>query len=112
MQNIENILVSTAVFAAITIVIIALLNFILRMRILKSGHKDENYIRLLYRSLEYKLNELKWGILLLFGGLALVVIEFLPDSVTFESPLPYGIATIFLAAGFLTYYLIVKKQNK
>ncbi|ACT96662.1 hypothetical protein [Dyadobacter fermentans] len=48
---------------------------------------------------------MKWGILSLFGGMGLVVIEFLPYKIS-ESTLPDGVEAIFLAVGFLVYHYI------
>ena len=112
MQNIDNIISTIVVFAAFAIVIIAILNFILRMRILQLGYKDESYIKLLSKSIEYKESALKWAILLFFGGLGLIVISYTSNPVSYESPLPYGIEAVFLSAGFIVYYLIARKDNK
>jgi hypothetical protein len=112
MQNIDNIISTIVVFAAFAIVIIAILNFILRMRILQLGYKDETYIKLLSKSIEYKESALKWAILLFFGGLGLIVINYLSGPAGYESPLPYGIEAVFLAAGFMVYYLVARKDNK
>jgi hypothetical protein len=111
MENLDHVLVPLALFGAVVIVIIAILNFILKMRILNSGVKDEYYIRLLANSFEYKSSTLKWGLLLLFGGLGLVVNEFIPTD-SFDSPLAYGIEAIFLAGGFLLYYIFARKEKK
>ncbi len=112
MQNIDNIISTIVVFATFAVVIIAILNFILKMRILNLGYKDETYIKLLSKSIEYKESTLKWAILLFFGGLGLIVINFIPNPAAYESPLPYGTEAIFLAAGFMCYYFIARKENK
>lgn len=111
MQNIDNIISTIVVFAAFAVVIIAILNFILKMRILNLGYKDEAFIKLLSKTIEYKESALKWAILLLFGGLGLIVINFIPNPSAYESPLPYGIEAVFLAAGFMIYYLVARKEN-
>ena len=112
MQNIDNIISTIVVFAAFTIVIIAILNFILKMRIINLGYKDEAYIKLLSKAIEYKESALKWAILLFFGGFGLILLNFIPNAKNYDSPLPYGIEAVFLAAGFLTYYFVARKENK
>lgn len=112
MQNIDNIISTVTVFAAFAIVIIAILNFILKMRILQLGYKDETYIKLLSKSIEYKESALKWAILLFFGGFGMIVINYIPNPAGYESPLPYGIESVFLAVGFIVYYLIARKVDK
>jgi len=51
---------------------------------------------------------LKWGLVILFGGLGLVLLEFIPHNV--NSPFPYGFVTTFIAVGFLIYYFLVRKE--
>lgn len=113
MQNLENIISTVVVFAAFVIVIIAALNFILKMRIIKSGNHDQDYIKALSSSIEYKESSLKWGIMLLFGGIGLLIISQLQIPDMPESPLTYGILAISLAVGFFVYYLVaVRKKTK
>jgi hypothetical protein len=100
----------TALGVLITVIIIALLNFILRWKILASGHVDEKLLEVLKKP-DYKYSMLKWGILLLFGGFGLVTLHFLPFYAE-QSPLPWGIELIFIAAGFLVYYAIVRNEKR
>lgn len=111
MEQLESILISTALFLSIVIVIIAILNFILKNRLIGSGQTDPAVLKSLSQSFDHKVAVLKWGFILLFGGIGLVVINFIPDAKTLESPLPYGIEMIFLAAGFLCYYITAKKSK-
>lgn len=53
---------------------------------------------------------LKWGIILLFGGTGLIVLEFIPYNE--NSPLPYGVMTIFVSLGFLSYYFLIRNRKK
>ncbi|HEX8378025.1 MAG TPA: DUF6249 domain-containing protein [Pedobacter sp.] len=100
----------TALGVLIAVIIIAFLNFMLRWKILASGHVDEKLLELLKRS-DDKQTMLKWGLVLLFGGIGLIVLQFLPFYAE-QSPLPWGIEIIFIAVGFLAYYLIVRKGKR
>jgi hypothetical protein len=105
---------------AIVIVILSILNHRVKMRMIKDGHVDENSIKILSQQNSYsKLDTLKWGIILLFGGIGLIILEFIPDSYDFDrhndyhgSPLPFGVEIVSLAIGFLVYYFIAKSMNK
>jgi hypothetical protein len=110
MQNITEIITTTVVFTAFAIVIIAILNFIVKMRIINAGYKDEAWIKTLSGSKEYKYSSLKWAILLFFGGISLVIISVIPIPDPAESPLTYGVLSISLSAGFLVYYLLVGRK--
>jgi hypothetical protein len=96
---------------ALTLLIIVLLNHLIKVRMIRAGFVDENAVQALNKlNYDLKVDALKWGLILLFGGAGLIVLDYVhlqPDST-----LPYGIETLFLAAGFLTYYLITKYSNK
>jgi hypothetical protein len=99
----------------IVIVIISILNHRVKMRMIKDGHVDENSIKILSQQNNgFKLDTLKWGIILLFGGIGLIVLDYIPPQQYdyCNSTLPFGIETVCLAFGFLVYYFIAKTQNK
>jgi 4-hydroxybenzoate polyprenyltransferase len=100
-----------AICIVVAIVIIALYNYRLKKRIIDSGPIDENSLKFLMSLSGLGSDVLKWGLIFLFGGAGLILIEFLPYPAD-ESSLPYGIVLISIAMGFLTYYLIMKKQQK
>lgn len=64
-------------------------------------HQDEN---------TNKYASLKWGLIVFFAGAALVLMEFIPAGP--NSPLPYGIFALFVSAGFLLYYYLVRRDKK
>ena len=57
---------------------------------------------------ENKFSSLKWGLIMFFAGISLVIMEYVPTSP--ESPLPYGMFAIAVSLGFLIYYVLVKKN--
>jgi len=102
---------------AVVVVIISILNHRVKMRMIKDGHVDENSIKILsQQNSGLKLDTLKWGIILLFGGLGLIVLEYVPYGYDYHgshgSPLPFGIEAVSLAIGFLVYYFIARNMNK
>jgi len=108
-SNLSVAIMFLSITTAITVIVIALSNHRLKMRMVKLGHLDENAIKVLTKTPdEFKLNALKWGLILLFGGLGLVVLEFIPYSFH-DSPLPSGVEAIFLSLGFLAYYYVARK---
>ena len=100
---------------AIVVVIISILNHRIKMRMIKDGHVDENSIKILSQENSgFKLDTLKWGIILLFGGIGLIILEIVQRGGFdyYNSPLPFGIETVCLALGFLVYYFIARNMNK
>lgn len=92
----------------IAIFILALYNYRLKKRIIDSGPLDETSLKFLAQLSGNGNEAVKWGLLLISAGIGFVVLEFLPFSAE-DSPAPYGIEMIFIAVGFLLYYLFLKK---
>lgn len=111
MSSVENILITVAFFVAATIIIISVLNFILKMRIIQSTPLDENVLKFLKNISDFGRETLKWGIIMFFGGISLILIDFLPEDKVTNSTIPYGIVLIFLSLGFLVYYLVIRNKK-
>jgi hypothetical protein len=105
------VLIPIVFFIATAIVINNVLKYKIQRRIVEAGQIDESIIKALLKPAGLNHDALKWGLLALFGGLGLVVLEFLPYE-TNSSPLPFGIEAVFLSIGFLLYYGIVRRQER
>ena len=84
-------------------------DYILKKKMIDKGFVNEDTQAIFKRSTdENKYSSLKWGLIILFAGLSLVVMEYIQyDS---QSPLPYGLFAVFVSLGFLIYYFVVKKE--
>ncbi len=111
MPPIIEALTTLIVFGTILLLLIAILNFVIKLRILNSGIRDEQYVKLLTEQYTRRPDVLKWGLLLLFGGIGLIINHFIPGAMAFDTPLPYGIEAIFLALGLLVFHFWVEKKN-
>lgn len=105
-------LVGITFFVSIAVVIISLSNNRLKKKMIELGHVDENSIKLFGQSLKYKFDSLKWGLILFFGGVGLVIISLLPSHLYHDSVLPFGIEIIMISLGFLSYFLLVKNRKE
>ncbi len=103
-------LVVIAFFIIIAVVIIAWYNYKLKKQILAGGPLDSLSYKFFSSLSNFQHESLKWGVILLFGGAGLVLLEFIPFDPE-ESSLPYGIELIFVAAGFLVYYFFVRRER-
>jgi hypothetical protein len=108
-QHIAFFLVVGTIVITIAVVIISWYNYRLKKRIIDSGPIDKEAINFLKKLTDTGAEQLKWGCVLFFGGLGLVVSHYLPYEDT--SSLPYGIEIMFVAAGFLIYYLIIRWRD-
>ena len=86
-------------------------DYILKKKMIEKGFVNEDTQAIFKtHTVDNKYSSLKWGLLALFGGIALIAMEYL--DVRPDSPLPFGLLAVALSAGFLTYYFLVKKEMK
>jgi hypothetical protein len=88
-----------------------LTDYILKKKMIEKGfvNDDTQAIFKNHSDADNRFGSLKWGLLALFGGIALILMDYL--DVRSDSPLPYGILAVALSVGFLTYYFIVRKET-
>ena len=87
-----------------------LTDYILKKKMIEKGYVNDD-TQAIFRSQNVgnRYSSLKWGLLAFFGGVALILLEYL--DVRRSSPMPFGILAVALSVGFLTYYFIVKKET-
>ena len=84
-------------------------DYILKKKMIEKGYVNEDTQAIFKRNTdENKYSSLKWGLIILFAGLSLIIMEFIDYES--ESPLPYGLFAVFVSLGFLIYYFMVKKE--
>ena len=84
-------------------------DYILKKKMIEKGYVNEDTQAIFKKNTdENRFASLKWGLIILTAGLSLILMEFI-DYET-DSPLPYGLFAVFVSAGFLIYYFIVKKE--
>lgn len=108
----EPLAVLVPVFGSIILFVKIMTDYWLRKRMVDKGLVNENAVELLkkHENSTGKFSSLKWGLLVLFGGIGLIVINYL--DYRHDSPLPFGMFAVFLSFGFLVYYFYVKKQTE
>jgi hypothetical protein len=87
-------------------------DYILKKKMIEKGfvNDDTQAIFKTQGSSDGKFSSLKWGLLTLSGGLALILLEYVDFHR--DSPLPYGLLAVFISVGFLVYHFIVQKNTK
>lgn len=85
-------------------------DYILKKKMIDKGYVNADS-QALFRQDENtnKYASLKWGLIVFFAGTALVLMEYIPTRT--DSPLPYGLFAIFVSAGFLLYYYLVRREK-
>lgn len=109
MQHLAPFIVMIVLLIIIAVIILSLLNYRLKKQLIELSMLHQDLIESLTGP-GFKYEALKWGLILFFGGTGLIVIDFIPYE-NANSSLPYGVETVFLAAGFLAYYFLVKDKK-
>lgn len=86
-------------------IIMAILNYSFKKKVIKSNQLDDFTIRVLKENeVSSRQSVLKWAIVIFMAALGLILLQYLECSI--NSPLPYGIEGLFIAAGLFLYYKI------
>lgn len=112
MNYLAPVLIMSVIFGGSALIIFIIASFNLRNRIVKAGtlNIDSQQIKSLFDKIEFsKTSPLKWGLILFFGGIGLIIINFVPYDQT--STLPWGIEVVCLSLGYLLYYFALKSKE-
>jgi hypothetical protein len=119
MHDLLNVLMPISIIGSLGVSVVAftrtLTDYILKKRMIDKGFVNEDTQAIFKQQtqpsvIESKYPSLKWGLIIFFAGLSLILMEYAPHDV--ESPLPYGLFALFTSLGFLMYYFIVRKDQK
>lgn len=84
-------------------------DYILKKKMIEKGYVNEDTQAIFKRNTdENRYSSLKWGLIIFFAGLSLIIMEYLQYDT--NSPLPYGVFAVFVSLGFLIYYFLVRKE--
>ena len=113
-MNIVEVLPLVIIFPTIFLIVKLALNYSTRKQLIQKGLVNEDIKHLFYgngNSIErYLPSSLKWGLVMVFAGLALVVIKLLPYYI--EGEVVFGVMLIAAGTGLLLYYAIANKKAK
>lgn len=115
----EDVIITAIVFTAIYQIIKVFTDYLLKRKIVNSGHVDNAGI------LEGPKNReensyptLKWGLVTLFAGLGLVITAFMNKGDNYNwmqgcrSYMALGIELVAISLGFLLYFIIIRFAKK
>jgi hypothetical protein len=117
-EQIGAAIVTAVVFFGIYSLLKVLTDYLLRRKIVNSGHMEKAGILEAVEGETNKYPTLKWGLVTLFAGVGMILIQILSRAGHLnwdqgaDAFLPVGIELVFIAAGFLIYFFIAttKKQ--
>jgi hypothetical protein len=114
-ENLKEVLMPLAILgsfgAALILFTRAITDYILKKKMIEKGFVNEDTQSIFKQHTgEYKYSALKWGLIIFFAGLSLILMEYIEFDR--QSPLPYGLFAVSVSLGFLIYYYLVKKDLK
>jgi uncharacterized membrane protein len=105
----EDIFVPLVVFGGFAVIIKIIADTMTRHRLIAKGMVDEKVKHLFVKDAQLqRLSSLKWGMVLIGIGVALVIGQLAEDYINDESVL--GLMFIFAGVAFLIYYGIARKH--
>jgi len=110
-------IVTAVVFFGLYSILKVLTDYLLRRKIVKSGHIDKAGILETIEGETNKYPTLKWGLVTLFAGVGMILIQILSRAGRLnwdqgaDAFLPVGIELVFIAAGFLVFFFIATTKK-
>jgi len=112
---IHNVLEPIAILGTIGFSIImftkTITEYILRKKMIEKGYVNEESQSIFKKEEvnDSRFASLKWGLIIFFGGLSLILMEYIPYER--NSTLPFGLFALAVSLGFLIYYFVVKNSQ-
>lgn len=105
-------LVLGAIGATFYQIIKLITDYTLKKKMIEKGFVDNESQGIFKKEMQDagRYSSLKWGLVVFFGGLALVLLEFIRYSQ--DSTLPFGILALFISGGFLLYFFLIKDKKE
>jgi hypothetical protein len=117
-EQIGAAIIVAVVFFGIYSLLKVLTDYLLRRKIVKSGHIEKAGILESVEAETARYPTLKWGMVALFAGAGMILIHILSRAGQLnwdqgaDAFLPLGIEFVFIAAGFLLYFLIATSKKQ
>ena len=98
-----------SVFGSTILFVSLITNYSLKKKLIDKNMVNDETANLFTKETS-KQNTLKWGLIILFGGLGLIIIDTM--NLDGDDAMAWGIEGVCIAVGFLLYYAIARKEIK
>ncbi len=114
-NNLREVLMPLAIFGglgtAVYFFVKVMTDYILKKKMIEKGFvNDDTQAIFKQHTTDNKYPSLKWGLIIFFAGVSLIIMEYVPRGP--ESPMPYGLFAVSVSLGFLIYYFLMKNDSK
>ncbi len=101
--------VLATIAAGIGYIMKTLTDYRLKKKLIEKDLINQDAAQLFQDQTDGRYASLKWGLIVLFGGLGLIILH----SIDYyrDSPLPFGIFAVSISLGFLVYFAIVRRMS-
>ena len=107
MEDLIPMIAIISVFGSVILFVSTLTNYSLKKKLIEKDMVNPETANL-FKKQDNKQGALKWGLIVLFGGLGLIIIDSM--GLDGDEAMPYGIEAVSISVGFLIYYAMMKKE--
>jgi hypothetical protein len=107
MNDLIPIIAIISVFGSVILFVNTLTSYALKRKLIDKDMVNADTANL-FKKHDSRQSALKWGLIVLFGGLGLIVIDSM--GLDGDEAMPYGIEAVSISIGFLLYYGIIRKE--
>lgn len=107
MEDLIPMIAIISVFGSVILFVSILTNYSLKKKLIDKDMVNPETANL-FKKQDNKQSALKWGLIVLFGGLGLIIIDSM--GLDGDEAMPYGIEAVCISVGFLIYYAMMKKE--
>lgn len=107
MDELIPIIAIISVFGSVILFVSIITNYSLKRKLIDKNMVNEEATSL-FKNETGKQNSLKWGLIILFAGIGLIIIDSM--NLDGEDAMAWGVEAVSIAVGFLIYYFVAKKD--
>ena len=107
MDELIPIIAIISVFGSVILFVSIITNYSLKRKLIDKDMVNDEAASL-FKSESGKQNSLKWGLIILFAGIGLIIIDAM--NLDGDDAMAWGVEGVSIAVGFLLYYFAAKKE--
>jgi len=107
MKDLVPIVAIISVFGSVILFVSILTSYFLKKKLIEKNMVNEETSNL-FKNESSKQNALKWGLIILSGGIGLIIIDSM--GLDGDDAMAWGIEAVCIATGFLLYFFAAKRE--